>query len=62
MLGFTIHYRIGELHNIQAWIIREDFSNEVTFTLRPEDKAEVTRVKSRRGLCQEGQECVKSQR
>lgn len=62
MLGCTIHYRIGELHNIQAWIIREDFSKEVTFTVKTEGKAEITQVKSGQVLCQEGQECIKSQR
>lgn len=34
--GSTICYKIAEGHNSQAWFAREDFSKEVTLTLRPE--------------------------
>lgn len=55
--------KIKELLNIQAWIIREDFLKEMTFTLKPVGKAGTIQVKSGQAVHQEeGKECVEVQR
>lgn len=42
--GNTIHYRVAEAHKILAWVAREGFSKEVTFTLKPEGKAGIIQL------------------